>query len=372
MADATADSQQSPSTSHPPITQATKLGSSFNRTISSIPILQGPEEYEYWRRRVTIALKILKIEDLIDSSIPRPELTDKKYDIWYEVSMTVRQWLTASISVAIDNKLERLDITTGFADEYFDAITTALLGHGHSRAFNTWYKAVHIKRNQHASMEEFLETYQDMVHLANKLGSPIQPSQATGIVLNEARKVFREYYTSRWNDFISIKPNEVTHDYFLQTCPDLVDCAKAQQKLAIEAGPANQKGKKGKQFKYQLSTSAGTTPSQQDQNDTVSQQAPHTSQQSLQQSTYKQEYPYRKFQRPPRRKVADHIANLKKLTNGDGSCGICSSFTHTAPYCYYVCPERRHATWRPRLDIWCYKAPKSYNSNQSIGGLLQI
>ena len=82
MADAITDSQtDSQPTSRPIVTQAINLRENTTITIGAVNVLENPEDYESWKRRVGVQLTLQCIHDVIDSTIPRPLETDPKYEL---------------------------------------------------------------------------------------------------------------------------------------------------------------------------------------------------------------------------------------------------------------------------------------------------
>lgn len=78
-------------------------------------------------------------------------------------------------------------------------------------------------------MELFVEAYQVAVDLAAALECPIIPFQATGYVLQQAKKEFEMYYEIRWYEFSAMKPAEVTNEYFVETCSSIIQRARAER-----------------------------------------------------------------------------------------------------------------------------------------------
>lgn len=226
MSDTTTDSQGFTQQQR---TQATTLKPTFDNKIGSIPVLEVPEDFESWKSIVINTLRMLRIEELIDMTIPRPRVDDEKFQIWCQASLTIRDWLGRSVSRDIVERLLRLPVPDVYADEYFEAIIFIVIGESCPSAWEAWFRTVLIRRDQYDSMESFVTTYQGAVNCAATFKWPITPCQATGYLLQEARDEVQTFYRIRWDEFSEMEPAEVTHEYFVETCSSIIEQARAQE-----------------------------------------------------------------------------------------------------------------------------------------------
>ena len=59
--------------------------------------LKGAVNFNIWNQRIDRELQMDDLQNLIDSSIPRPSPENPRYDIWRKASKRVGNWLTKQL-----------------------------------------------------------------------------------------------------------------------------------------------------------------------------------------------------------------------------------------------------------------------------------
>lgn len=202
-----------------PRTQASKLPQSFNHKLDAIEQLKGRQNYETWAIYVEAQLRLCGLEDLINPSMPRPVSTDPKFEMWKKHSLRVKNWLFLQLSTEIVSDLLFSYSTSSsndssnsddhykqYADEVWNAIKSIVVGNGlydgnanadhskwvnsvhrHNVAYSTWTKALNTKRENFASIDQFVSALKRRVQESNRLNMPITPYQAASLLLQELR-----------------------------------------------------------------------------------------------------------------------------------------------------------------------------------------
>ncbi|KAJ5459250.1 hypothetical protein N7530_011194 [Penicillium desertorum] len=80
---------------------------------------KSPEE---WALRVRHALAQLRLQHLINSSVPRPAKGQRNYSRWVQWSRTVASWLYLQVDEGIQERLLQLHRIPSKADALFDGI----------------------------------------------------------------------------------------------------------------------------------------------------------------------------------------------------------------------------------------------------------
>lgn len=106
-----------------PETQGSGLPKLTQVIITNIPRLKpNSKDPEAWALRVKFALAQLRLQHLINRSVPRPAKGQHNFSRWVKWSRTVASWLYLQVDEDIQEKLQRLRKIPSKADDLFAKI----------------------------------------------------------------------------------------------------------------------------------------------------------------------------------------------------------------------------------------------------------
>lgn len=105
-----------------PASQATKLPQAFNGNLVTISPFEEKENYDIWLFQLQSALQQYDLEDLIDSTIPRPDANDPEYENWKSLSKFVKGWHAQQLGNEMTRKVLGTTWNLEFADDLMNAI----------------------------------------------------------------------------------------------------------------------------------------------------------------------------------------------------------------------------------------------------------
>ncbi|KAL2004670.1 hypothetical protein VTN00DRAFT_3198 [Thermoascus crustaceus] len=207
-------------------TQATRLPATDLVRMGAIEKLTTRQDFETWSFLVTSMLGQFDLEDLIDSTIPRPAEDHPHHDRWSRLSKKVRCWLTLQIDSSIVREL-RDESSTGwsiaYADETYEVIRRIIVGHAHTKAKSTWKSAIFMKREDYGSVEQYVTAFRQHVKAANLLKTPISPFCASLLLLEQLEKELPGWTGSIEAGFRSDIAETMTENEFHEICCAAID-----------------------------------------------------------------------------------------------------------------------------------------------------
>ncbi|KAJ5517128.1 hypothetical protein N7527_008688 [Penicillium freii] len=106
-----------------PETQGSSLPKLTQVIITNIPRLKpNSKDPEAWALRVKFALAQLRLQHLINRSVPRPAKGQHNFNRWVKWSRTVARWLYLQVDEDIQEKLQHLRKIPSKADDLFAEI----------------------------------------------------------------------------------------------------------------------------------------------------------------------------------------------------------------------------------------------------------
>ncbi|KAJ5951136.1 uncharacterized protein N7479_009549 [Penicillium vulpinum] len=107
-----------------PETQASNLPKLTEAIITNVPrrLKTNSKNLDQWVFRVKFALAQIRLEHLINSSVPHPVRGQHNYNRWVQWSRTVANWLYLHVDERIQDRLKQLPKAPNTADAVFDGI----------------------------------------------------------------------------------------------------------------------------------------------------------------------------------------------------------------------------------------------------------
>lgn len=160
-----------------PETQGSDLPKLTQVIITNVPQLKhNSKNPEIWDLRVKFALAQLRLQHLINSSVPRPARGQHNFNRWVQWSRTVARWLYLQVDGIIQEKLQRLRKIPSTADALFDNIMKMVRESDkavNARPGTNNYDS--RKRSDVETVRKYIATHQSQHHL---LGSNLLPTSS--------------------------------------------------------------------------------------------------------------------------------------------------------------------------------------------------
>ncbi|KGO78121.1 hypothetical protein PITC_041520 [Penicillium italicum] len=157
-----------------PDTQGSNLPKLTQVIITNVPRLKhNSKDLEGWGLRVRYALAQLRLQHLINSSVPRPAKGQHNYNRWVKWSRTVASWLYLQVDEDIQEQLQRLRKIPSKADALFDTIMKVV--RENDKAINSSGKVRNYGSQKESDLEtvrKYIAAHQTPFHL---LGSNLLP-----------------------------------------------------------------------------------------------------------------------------------------------------------------------------------------------------
>jgi hypothetical protein len=171
------------------IDQATGLpDDSFSDTLQTIKILKSREDWNIWESMIKAILNIHSLQSLLDSSIPRPSPANPAYAKWRKLSGIVRMWLFVQVDESIISQILNSRTPNEYADDFWKAIKVVVFGSGHRINMQVWKEAVYINREHYSTVQQFVNSFRDKVHVVCNLDLPMNAYIATNILFDNIEK----------------------------------------------------------------------------------------------------------------------------------------------------------------------------------------
>ncbi|KKK21224.1 hypothetical protein AOCH_006934 [Aspergillus ochraceoroseus] len=313
--------------------QAIKLkNGTFN--LSPIMVLENNSKFEIWALFAQTELRLHKMDELLESNIPRPQLDDPKYELWELLSQTAASWMLRSIS---EKLVEELLIDAAphiFADDFIRKLRRIVVGGGQRYAYRTWREAVEIKRENYATIDEFVSDFIRKTNASNRLKMVIIPYQAVAVMLRELERDNMSFVDLTLNNLGDNPIETTTWKHFYAICNAVKDKVRENLLSNIMSNAA---------------MPATNTPNSQ-----------------LTMNNRRRQQQQRKHAPPQNVTVTGHIDYWLKRSRKPGMlCPFCEEEKHDTKDCPYLVIDKRKEGWRPTSTLWCFKPHKLKNRNNS-------
>ncbi|KAI2714482.1 hypothetical protein CBS147318_6636 [Penicillium roqueforti] len=185
-----------------------------------------------WAIPVKFALAPLRLEYVIDSSMPRPTVGDPKFDRWEYWSHTVASWLYVQVDDILQERIQNLSYLPEFADTMFDEIMLMVQGSDKAEnALNETKKFDEMKRADFNTAKEFIAEYQKQYHVLSRFKIQPHPFHALSQVLRQLDKEISKVQFII-EEISNIEPKKITLEKMDQYC-------KSLQAVSDREGTAN-------------------------------------------------------------------------------------------------------------------------------------
>jgi hypothetical protein len=309
-------------------TQAADLTAQIDEKLDATIRLKGRENYDIWTTFIIGILELYRLDKLIDSSLPRPQLNDPKYDIWYRCSITIKNWIMVHTEHDIIEKVQTSGKPFRYADEIWDTLKNVVKGSGTNLRYTTWRDATFCKRDNYGTISQFITAFKRLVRDSNQMDMVITPYMATIILLQELEAELPVWTMNVKLSLPKDKGRDVDLNTFQQTCTEAED--------------------EGSRLERQLLSTPATS---------------RLTQRETSSSRPRRNAP------PNGKKPEDWVKEWKdreRQQTSAGKCVYCGGTGHGPKTCFYLNPQIRPPGWRIRQrDLWCYFKNQNASSNTS-------
>lgn len=299
------------------ITQATNLPpkEEMITTLQPVMTLTGRANYEEWAYVVHSRLDLHGLDDIV-SDLPRPPPADPKYNQWRMASKAVQNWLITIIDPNILRSLRVHGSSTRFGDECWRAINQIVNGQGLTESRRVWLRTVQMKRSEFGSLEHYINTLRQNLIICQRVEMTITWYQAALLLLDQTAEELPNWTTVSELDLSRQAPSEYSQNMFFQLCADAIERSRKEpQFLAAQASKRFPDNKNEDNRNKQPKNSP-----------------------------------------PAGRDHAEWATQMKSKApakNGN-RCGYCNFAGHDRMSCFYLRPDLRPSTWKPKSNLWCF------------------
>lgn len=236
--------------------------------------------------------------------------------------MVVRSWLVNQVDTTIINEFWNLTSPTTFANNAFEAIKNIVVGTGHFESRTTYVTAIQMRRDDYASIEQYVTNFQSYYQYSNKLGTTITPYSAMLLMLKQLQPELPNWVSNIENNFKEDAVKSTKENNFFDACKAAID--------------------RGKEY----ASSYATTNPQTTYNRTANNKP-----------SFNRFGGNRKRHFPPKGTTANDWAKQwrqsTKQKDDQDNCAFCNQPNHGTVNCYYL-SETSPSGWEPIPDLWCY------------------
>lgn len=292
--------------------------------------LKGAVNFNIWNQRIDRELQMDDLQNLIDSSIPRPSPENPRYDIWRKASKRVGNWLTKQLDNNMFEKLGLSPTPTVYADETYDAIKRLATGSGLEDFANSYLLATSMKREDFGTIEQYVNAFRQAVQNANRQeGMSIQPLAASLLLLRGLQDDLPIWVTTIKHDISKTKnPGKMTEEELLALYEKAVDQGRNRERSYVSRDKIISPPQKALQLQSNLSQGF----------------------QSPQSFESKRKSPPKGMS--PWKWVEEWLKD--KQRTDEGQCSFCEYRRHDCKDCFYLIPKKRPENWNPFPLLWCY------------------
>jgi hypothetical protein len=104
------------------VTQATGLLSPAESTLLTIPKISDRSKFDRWSTEIHFALRLWRLEAIIDNTVERPSETDEDYSNWAFWSRRIMTGMWSHMSEDIKSLLENHPTKHEYADDFKQAV----------------------------------------------------------------------------------------------------------------------------------------------------------------------------------------------------------------------------------------------------------
>lgn len=194
-----------------PETQGSSLPKLTQVIITNVPPLKhNSKDPETWALRVKFALAQLRLQHLINSSVPRPAKGQHNFNRWAKWSRTVASWLYLQVDEDIQDELQRLRKIPSKVDDLFDKIMDVV--REGDKAVNATVKVRNYDSRKLRQSKEIWPSDCEEVHCGTPNSVPLAWFEsAARLFFALANYIFRSIvaFTVNWYFQMSLPPNPV-------------------------------------------------------------------------------------------------------------------------------------------------------------------
>ncbi|KAI2732949.1 hypothetical protein DTO013E5_10235 [Penicillium roqueforti] len=304
-----------------------------------------------WAIPVKFALAPLRLEYVIDSSMPRPTVGDPKFDRWEYWSRTVASWLYVQVDDTLQERIQNLSYLPEFADTMFDEIMLMVQGSDKAEnALNETKKFDEMKRADFNTAKEFIAEYQKQYHVLSRFKIQPHPFHALSQVLRQLDKEISKVQFII-EEISNIEPKKITLEKMDQYCKSLQavsDREGTANAAQSSRGRGNNRGGGRGGRGGKRGGKGGNSEASSSQDNKSSKDDSSTSNEPKKKKTLRN-------QPPPGKDIHEYVKEKKEGTQRDesGMCAYCGFGPHKAQKCSYL-SEDPPAHWTHSPHVWNY------------------
>lgn len=164
--------------------------------------------------------------DLIDKSIPRPDVGSTHYKIWKKLSLKVAGWLSAALSQDIGDKVQNIPLEADYADDLMAAIRTTCKGEADSQAgWRAWTYFRNCQRHQYPTCEAYIHALRAKHSDAERVGFGVKPCQDIVTLFHAIETDLPTWVTLKMEQYKDVKSKSM--DDFNQLCSEALEKCQA-------------------------------------------------------------------------------------------------------------------------------------------------
>ena len=204
--------------------QGSRLPKPTKCDLSAIEKLSSTEtDPTEWMMQVEDTLEPMILGDLINLSLPRPEIDDPSYRRWSYWSASVGRWIGLQVDKDTRTRLAGLAERPKMADVLFDELVSYTRGgEGSDNLMIDIYKLADMKREHFSSAEEYITSYQRQISVLRRVKLAPLPFHAVAIMLREVEEELPGMALMKEALQKVVNPQEMTQEEFDRKCKEML------------------------------------------------------------------------------------------------------------------------------------------------------
>jgi hypothetical protein len=204
--------------------QGSRLPKPTKCDLSAIEKLSSTEtDPTEWMMQVEDTLEIMLLGDLINLSLPRPEIDDPSYRIWSYWSASVGRWIGLQVDKDTRTRLSVLAERPKMADVLFDELVSYTReGERSDKLMIDIYKLADMKREHFSSAGEYITSYQRQISVLRRVKLAPLPFHAIAIILREVEEELPGMAFMKEALQKVVNPQEMTQEEFDRKCKEML------------------------------------------------------------------------------------------------------------------------------------------------------
>ncbi|RDW86082.1 uncharacterized protein DSM5745_02724 [Aspergillus mulundensis] len=280
--------------------------------------LIGREDYTMWADYAIRQLRVFRMSQLVDKSVPRPRIGDPEYEVWEDHSIVAANWLVGQLSKELFRRVSQSPYPSEFADDAWTAIKRVVMGNGVPQISKAALALFDMRAAQFGKISEFIGAYLDAWDVGNQLGVAPTPGVAAIFILREIKAEMTAWVVVKESTITEANLKSCTEDHFRRLCDDARAQAESNEEMQkIPLAASANKLNRGPDIPALALKGPGEGVSDKDH--------------------------------------ANEMRGIKPQTDANGYCAYCGCGRHMARGCFYLRPDLRPEGWTPRHGIWALK-----------------